>query len=279
MNKFNYTKDKSNKMLLLLMVVILTITFFPKAVLARSTFDEAADEIENVLNITYYSTTGGRETALGSKSVDIQNVGFLQTEKTQVKTNVKEMAYEGVTIDGTHYDPNKIQKIVWEIGDTTFILSQQNKYSDNKKDGVLYVPSDHDLAAYKQDESKIIPILEKDPDYDDIPSYKSMKLAFAIRYVVKVALDTVFGWISNTMGTTFDGMIGFFQDSFGMSTDYFKAIITDGVFNTSVKLFKSVGFTLTILIYLLTLYAGFFGSLGNEDNPVENVPRALIAGF
>lgn len=96
MNKFNYTKDKSNKMLLLLMVVILTITFFPKAVLARSTFDEAADEIENVLNITYYSTTGGRETALGSKSVDIQNVGFLQTEKTQVKTNVKEMAYEGV---------------------------------------------------------------------------------------------------------------------------------------------------------------------------------------
>lgn len=45
MNKFNYTKDKSNKMLLLLMVVILTITFFPKAVLARSTFDEAAGGI------------------------------------------------------------------------------------------------------------------------------------------------------------------------------------------------------------------------------------------
>lgn len=85
MNKFNYTKDKSNKMLLLLRVVILTITFFPKAVLARSTFDEAADEIENVLNITYYSTTGGRETALGSKSVDIQNGRFLTNRKNSGK--------------------------------------------------------------------------------------------------------------------------------------------------------------------------------------------------
>ena len=57
MSKFNYTKDKSNKMLLLLMVVVLTITFFPKAVFARSTFDEAANDINKRIKISYYNTT------------------------------------------------------------------------------------------------------------------------------------------------------------------------------------------------------------------------------
>ena len=291
MNKFNYTKDKSNKMLLLLMVVVLTITFFPKAVFARSTFDEAANDINKRIKISYYNTTQGQDELLGYYYKDIDE-RILEDEQDLLETCVIEMSvnndisHDGLETVNGHFGHGKIQKIIWEIGDTTFTISQQRKYSNQNKDGVLYLPSDNEVAGYGVSSTNpsaytqfILPILKEDPDFKDVPTYKSMKLTFAIRYVVKVALDTVFGWLSNTMGTTFDGMIGFFQDSFGMSTDYFKAIITDGVFNTSVKLFKSVGFTLTILIYLLTLYAGFFGSLGNEDNPVENVPRALIAGF
>ena len=118
MSKFNYTKDKSNKMLLLLMVVVLTITFFPKAVFARSTFDEAANDINKRIKISYYNTTQGQDELLGYYYKDIDE-RILEDEQDLLETCVIEMSvnndisHDGLETVNGHFGHGKIQKIIW----------------------------------------------------------------------------------------------------------------------------------------------------------------------
>ena len=51
------------------------------------------------------------------------------------------------------------------------------------------------------------------------------------------------------------------------------------LFDTSVKAFMGVGVAIAILIYLITLIGAMFGPLSGEENPLENIPRFVIALF
>lgn len=291
--------------ILLLVTLISSVSMFSfESQAAGSTFDDASEEMDKIITITFMNKNK-KTIAEGSFDVsDTEGLAGVFNTKTKIGDEddliyyCARYMYNPATISlDKEFEMSEINSsdkgeavyCKWTVANQTYLMSTLKRYSGQKKDGVLFLPASipQDIKEANNGENPYKEDMSKDLDYYNFPTFKGITLATAVRFVVHGAADSLIGWVSDTLGTSFDDIVGSISDVFSPNISYIKGLMqmedssgnqTD-LFTTSVNAFRGVGASVAILIYLLTMMGALFGPLSGEENPLENVPRFLIALF
>ena len=266
---------------------------------AGGTFDEASDEMNKIITITFMNKN---QKVLCEGTYDVSETeGFKGLLNPDIEFNDE---YDLIYYCARYmYNPKAISLddefemsmakakakgdpvyCKWTVANQTYMMSTLSKYSSQQKDGVLYLPNKipQDVKDARSSSAEYKDEISKDLDYYNFPTFKSIQLATGVRFVVHGAADSIIGWISDKLGTSFDDIVGSITEVFKPDISYMRELLnTDdaNLFDTSVKAFMGVGVAIAILIYLITLIGAMFGPLSGEENPLENIPRFVIALF
>ena len=266
---------------------------------AGGTFDEASDEMNKIITITFMNKN---QKVLCEGTYDVSETeGFKGLLNPDIEFNDE---YDLIYYCARYmYNPKAISLddefeismakakakgdpvyCKWTVANQTYMMSTLSKYSSQQKDGVLYLPNKipQDVKDARSSSAEYKDEISKDLDYYNFPTFKGIQLATGVRFVVHGAADSIIGWISDKLGTSFDDIVGSITEVFKPDISYMRELLnTDdaNLFDTSVKAFMGVGVAIAILIYLITLIGAMFGPLSGEENPLENIPRFVIALF
>ena len=235
---------------------------------AGGTFDEASDEMNKIITITFMNKN---QKVLCEGTYDVSETeGFRGLLNMDTEFNDEDdLIYycarymynpKAISLDDEFEMSKEKAKAKgdpvyckWTVANQTYMMSTLSKYSSQQKDGVLYLPNKipQDVKDARNGGADYKDAISEDLDYYNFPTFKGIQLATAVRFVVHGAADSIIGWISDKLGTSFDDIVGSITEVFKPDISYMRELLnTDdaNLFDTSVKAFMGVGVAIAILI-------------------------------